>query len=56
VLAVVGSYVFQYMPMLGRLNAMLKRTRGMLLLFPDDVIRGVESVRSAMQAYTLSKQ
>jgi hypothetical protein len=56
VLAVVGSYLFQYMPMLRRLNAMLKRTRGMLLLFPDDVIRGVEVVRSAMQAYTLSKQ
>ena len=52
VLAVIGSYVLQYMPMLRRLNAMLKRTRGMLLLFPEDVMRNVDAIRAVIQDYS----
>jgi hypothetical protein len=45
------SYLFLFVPMIGRLDAMLKRTRGMLLLFPDEVVTGVAAVKDLFSSY-----
>jgi len=54
ILLVFLSFLFVYVPMIGRLDAMLKRTRNMLLLFPDEVIAGVAAVKELFSKYSKS--
>jgi hypothetical protein len=45
-LGIVLFYVLIFRPMLATLDAMMKRSRAMLLLLPDVVIDGVDAVRA----------
>lgn len=56
VVVVALSFVFLYLPMIRQLNAGLKRTRGMLLLFPSEVVMGVPAVKSMMQDYSKTRR
>ena len=52
IVAVLLAYVLLFIPMIRQLDAMLKRTRGMLLLFPDEVINGVAAVSNMFSQYS----
>ena len=51
---VVVCYVTMFAPMIAALDAMLKRTRGMLLLFPDEVVSGVSALKDLFSQYSKS--
>jgi hypothetical protein len=47
ILALIGFYFFLYDPLVGKLDKEIKRTRFLLLLFPEEVAKGVPAVVAA---------
>ena len=47
-------YVVVYLPLIRKMDATIKRSRAMLLLFPSEVVHSVEGIRDVMTAYTKS--
>ncbi len=47
--------MFVFSPIIKELDHMLKRTRSMLLLFPDDVVSGVAAIKKLMQDFARSR-
>jgi hypothetical protein len=52
--AVVVCYVIVYVPLIRKMDATIKRSRAMLLLFPSEVVHSVSGIRDVMTAYTKS--
>ena len=41
-----------YIPLIRRLDVKVKRSRALLLLFPDEVVLGVAAIKNLFQAYS----
>ena len=52
IFALLLFYVFGYRPAIVQLDKDMRRTREMLLMFPDDVINGVDRIRAMIQEIT----
>lgn len=50
--AIFIAYLCIYSPSITQLDMEMKRTRAMLLLFPENVIRGVPAIRSMIQQHS----
>ncbi len=51
---VVSFYVLLFLRVIRKLDAMMKRTRAMLLLLPDEIITGIQAIRSLLNTYSRS--
>ncbi len=51
---VVLCYIIVYLPLIRKMDATIKRSRAMLLLFPSEVVHSVPGIRDVMTAYTKS--
>ena len=49
--AVVMVYLLVYRPIIQMMDATIKRSRSMLLLFPGEVVQCEDTIRRAMEAY-----
>ena len=49
-------YWFSYRPAILQMDKDVRRTRAMLLMFPDDVINGVERLRSLLREVAAEMQ
>ena len=52
--AVAMVYVLVYRPIIAKMDATIKRSRSMLLLFPGEVVQSVAPIRYAMRDYAKS--
>ncbi len=55
IVIVAMLYAVVFSPIIRRLDLMLKRTRALLLLFPDDVVSGVAAIKRLMQEFSRSR-
>ncbi len=55
IFAVVMAFLFILSPLISRVDIALKRTREMLLFFPDDVVMGVAAIKKLMQDYARTR-
>ncbi len=54
VAVVVVCYVIIYLPLIRKMDATIKRSRAMLLLFPSEVVNSVAGIRDVMTSYSKS--
>ena len=54
VVVAVAWTILGYFPLLRQLDAAMKRSRALLLLFPDDVILGVTTIKNHFLEYSRS--
>ena len=52
--AIVLCFLFVYLPLIRKMDATIKRSRAMLLLFPSEVVQSVAGIRDVMTAYSKS--
>ena len=52
--AIVLCFLFVYLPLIRKMDATIKRSRAMLLLFPSEVVHSVAGIRNVMTAYSKS--
>ena len=52
--AVMMVYLLVYRPIIRKMDATIKRSRSMLLLFPGEVVQSVAPIRDAMRDYAKS--
>ncbi len=52
VAAIVVCYIIVYLPLIRKMDATIKRSRAMLLLFPSEVVNSVPSIRNVMTGMT----
>ena len=53
IFALLLFYVFVYRPAIVKLDKDMRRTREMLLMFPDDVINGIDRIRTMIHEVTV---
>jgi ABC-type multidrug transport system fused ATPase/permease subunit len=53
---VLLTYALQYLPFIRKLNEVMKRTRGMLLMFAEEMLLGVPSIKAILQEYALCSE
>jgi hypothetical protein len=51
---VVSVYVLLFLRVIRKLDAMMKRTRAMVLLLPDEIITGIQAIRTLLNTYSRS--
>ena len=49
-----ACFLFVYLPLIRKMDATVKRSRAMLLLFPNEVVSSVGGIRDVMTAYSKS--
>ncbi len=56
VTGVLVSYCLIYAPFIRQVDKSIKRTRALLLLFPNDVIMNVPAIAALVRQYATSRQ